>query len=271
MLVIGPAFLYYQAWPQYKKAKASTQWPKASGEITNSKLISKRTRSKKRTKTTYRAAIAFKYFIKNRVHIGDEVYIGHSNTSSSRFSAERILSRYPIGKDVSVYYDPKNPNYGILEPGTQMLHYLMLGGSLLFILIGLLMTVFEGFKAALMGGAIGAAVFEAIGGRKKKTVQNRHSSGRTYSKKPSPNKVQVFNRNPKQETVKKSSNDPLRSPWEYQWKIYSRSSKKVYGPYKFDQVQQFLNAGKITGDHECSPVGGEGHFWVSDIVDKQSA
>jgi hypothetical protein len=43
--------------------------------------------------------------------------VWHEFTSSYQAYHQRIAARYPQGKEVVVYYDPKNPKSAVLEPG----------------------------------------------------------------------------------------------------------------------------------------------------------
>ena len=56
-----------------------------------------------------------------------------------------VASRYPVGKDVVVYYNPKDPADAVLEPGYvglfkpfDVFSYLIFGVGLYFIYLGIL-------------------------------------------------------------------------------------------------------------------------------------
>ncbi len=54
--------------------------------------------------------IKYKYSVNNREFIGDLV-----NYNWPSKDVDLILQKYPVGKDVTVFYDPSKPNFSILE------------------------------------------------------------------------------------------------------------------------------------------------------------
>jgi len=64
--------------------------------------------------TTYSADIEYVYTVEGIEHDSDVVVLrGHS------YSAQEAVSRYPLGKTVSVSYDPGKANRAVLEPGVE--------------------------------------------------------------------------------------------------------------------------------------------------------
>jgi cell division protein YceG involved in septum cleavage len=120
--------------------RTSSSWPSVKGTIIASGVSSER----KRETTTQRAyissdaALIYQYQVNGRAYSSGKIRIGDfAFRSGSR--AKEIVSKYPEGKKVIVYYNPKNPEITVLEPG-------MPRGSLLFVGVGLL-CVFGGLGA----------------------------------------------------------------------------------------------------------------------------
>jgi Protein of unknown function (DUF3592) len=61
----------------------------------------------------YRADIAFRYQANDKAYMGDKVSVEFAPWWTRDYTkAKRILTRYPVGEDVIVYYDPKDPSKG---------------------------------------------------------------------------------------------------------------------------------------------------------------
>jgi hypothetical protein len=71
----------------------------------------------------------------NRVAFGD-----YGSSISSH--AQDIVNRYPKGKAVTVYYDPKNPHVCLLEPGVKLQTWFLPGFGFIFLAISGLIAFF---------------------------------------------------------------------------------------------------------------------------------
>jgi hypothetical protein len=98
--------------PQYLRAKKSAQWPAADGVITVSQL---REGSFKGMKG-YWGQIEFRYRVGNKEYQSSSLSLGREHLAA-REAWQPVLDEYSVGKSVKVYYDPRQPAVGILEPG----------------------------------------------------------------------------------------------------------------------------------------------------------
>jgi hypothetical protein len=58
-------------------------------------------------------------------------------SSSSRIPSERVISRYPVGANVTVYVNPQNPTDSVLEPmDSEVPYYVGVAGFFVCALIG---------------------------------------------------------------------------------------------------------------------------------------
>lgn len=87
---------------------------------------------------TYTLDIEFKYVVEGKAYTSKKRKWHEAQTSFARYHDARAR-RYPQGKKVIVYYDPKRPQISVLEPGLGF-------GTFLGIIIALssisLMTIF---------------------------------------------------------------------------------------------------------------------------------
>ena len=62
--------------------------------------------------------IIFKYSVNNKQYTSDVISSSkNTGTCPNPDYAREVVSRYPEGADVSVYYNPRDPSEGMLEPG----------------------------------------------------------------------------------------------------------------------------------------------------------
>jgi hypothetical protein len=113
-------------------AFSSSRWPGTEGLVTKSELAEY---AGTRSSRSYRADIAYTYTVNGTRHTGGRVRLGSTRTSHAS-DAEAIQDKYPVGKSVTVYYDPAKPGEAMLEPGLVRGVWLLPGLGLLFLLSG---------------------------------------------------------------------------------------------------------------------------------------
>ncbi len=121
----------------YKNAQASKDWPFVEGKIVSSAVY----KSYSNKKYMYEAKISFTYYLNNTPHTGNKVSFNDYKASySSR--AEDVVSRYPQGSVVRVYYNPQNPNESVLEPGLGFGSFFIVIVGVIFAFIGTTLLFF---------------------------------------------------------------------------------------------------------------------------------
>ncbi len=119
-----------------RNASVSKGWPTAQGEITVSRIHS----STDEDGTTYYADIEFKYVLNDRWITADTVNFGEYG-SSNPDHANDIIADYPVGKTVTVYYDPEQVETAVLEPGLTWSSYAVLAMGIIFLIIPVIMIL----------------------------------------------------------------------------------------------------------------------------------
>ncbi len=104
MLITAAAGLY-MGFEIYRSFDSS-DWPSARGEIERSW----RTDSPTVPSVRYTYVVGEKTYRGNKVAFRDLVGVNETR---------RVLSRYPSGKKVRVYFNPNNPAMSVLEPGNK--------------------------------------------------------------------------------------------------------------------------------------------------------
>jgi hypothetical protein len=117
-------------------AWTSARWPTVAGTITQSALSV----IEKDGDEKYRADIRFAYRVSGREFEGENVKWGWLPVYAWRSRAAAALASYPVGKAVTVHYDPAQPATAVLEPlnregmATPLIFAAACGGVGLFVL-----------------------------------------------------------------------------------------------------------------------------------------
>ena len=104
---IGLVLLYY-GWTNLQDARASVNWPVATGKIVTSHV---ETHSDSEG-TSYSADIEYVYTVKGVEYASDVVVFG-----GNPYGAHNLVKRYPKGMNVAVSYEPADVTNAVLEPG----------------------------------------------------------------------------------------------------------------------------------------------------------
>jgi hypothetical protein len=119
----------------YQTSVESKDWPNVGGVITRSEVEQQTSTTgeganKKTTVTSY-PKIAYQYEIGGQIHESTKI-----SFSSSSGDANQIVSRYPKGKTVQVYYNPAKPKQAVLVPGSSGLNPVPYFFAAVFVLLG---------------------------------------------------------------------------------------------------------------------------------------
>jgi hypothetical protein len=132
-LLIGIGLTYW-GWTILQNARASASWPTADGIVTRSQVTHS---TDAEGGDSYQPQVTYTYSANNSTYENNTIKFGE-NSYSSRRKADEIAANYPIGKSVTVYYDPEKPDRSVLEPGVSAGSYIVIGIGVFFILITLI-------------------------------------------------------------------------------------------------------------------------------------
>lgn len=134
-VVIGAAFAYV-GYSSYQLGLQSKDWPVAMGSVIQSE-IEKRTEytgtgsSRRKVVKSY-AVVKYTYSVENRDYQSGRITFGQSK------NPHNTVARYPKGKSIQVYYNPRKPDQAVLEPGAdKTLSLVFIGLGVVLALIGL--------------------------------------------------------------------------------------------------------------------------------------
>jgi len=119
-----------------EKAKESLDWPTTTGTVTLSEVRESTrtsgTGSNRKKHVDHKAHVEYSYQVQRETYAGSRISFNPPNEG-----AGQITSRYPVGKQIQVYYSPDEPQESVLEPGVAKTSYLFIGFGGLFALLGL--------------------------------------------------------------------------------------------------------------------------------------
>jgi len=132
-LIVGYCLLTFWGKPTLENAKNSVDWPTVQGEVTKSKVGSHTSEDS----TTYSADVTYRYLVNETEIHCDRIWFGDNYSTSDRTMFEKIVKKYPVGKEVKVYYNPDDEFIAVLEPGAVTSSYLGFGMGWGFMGIGI--------------------------------------------------------------------------------------------------------------------------------------
>jgi hypothetical protein len=149
IFVLVGIFFTVQGVLEWDRAATSASWPTVQGTVTRSEVTSHRSTHKGRTSTSYHAHIEFDYEVDGRGLHGTRR--SYKVLASSQSAANEAVAAYPIGRVVTVSYDPGDHEQAVLEPGWDW-------SNAIPIAIGLFAVAFTGFIRWLVVRSVGKAV-----------------------------------------------------------------------------------------------------------------
>jgi len=155
MWVIGAPFalvgavLLWIALRAFGRDRAIKSWPRADGVILSSEITAStqqytdrygywRTWEACTPKVRYRYT-ANANTIESKEFEGSR--ITRVSVTSDRGRTQLLINRYPVGQAVQVYYDPKDPASSVLQLQTSIAGVIIGGMGMLFLLLGLGISV----------------------------------------------------------------------------------------------------------------------------------
>jgi hypothetical protein len=122
----------------FTRSRKSASWPEAVGKVlfTEVRRVDTVTSSARTGSLTYQPYIKYEYSVGGSRYENAAYSVAARAWTADPAPAADILTRYPVGGDVPVFYDPSNPRDSALIPGDSggNWYFLALGG--VFITVG---------------------------------------------------------------------------------------------------------------------------------------
>ena len=96
------------------RGEETLQWPTVRGKVYASRVVEERSRDAD-NETMYRPEIRYEYVVDGKEFAAKR--LGLEDTPASwRSYADGIVARFPIGREVEIFYNPDDPSEALLEP-----------------------------------------------------------------------------------------------------------------------------------------------------------
>ena len=117
------------------------RWPTTPGRIVSADVEEYlATDSNQRLRTQYKSSVVYAYEVNGRRYQGDRVNLGITISATVPGLAQRTANKYPVGRAVTVYYNPENPGEAVLHPHSWLHYFPWLIAALMFTLVWAIAT-----------------------------------------------------------------------------------------------------------------------------------
>ena len=122
----------------------SSRWPSVKGTISESYVYSDEDSDRPRVK--------YRYTVGDKEYSNKVVTLKQRSDTQSLKNSEAIVSDYPEGSSVTVYYHPKKPGYSVLEQGRGSGNWIGFGVFLFLLLASTIWVIatWEGIDSQML-------------------------------------------------------------------------------------------------------------------------
>src|SRR5262249_45599526 len=92
------------------------RWPTTSGRIISSGVQEYQVSDEDGRRTQYKVSVVYSYEVRGRKYTSDRLRMGVTVSGTIAGMAKRTARYYPVGDEVTVYYNPKKPGDAVLHP-----------------------------------------------------------------------------------------------------------------------------------------------------------
>ena len=92
-------------------------WPQVKGLVTRSQIDT--VAEEGRGKPVFVPDVEYKYAVAGTLYTNHEMTCGGPRQSADKQEIEQLLSKYPRGKFVTVFYRADDPQVAVLQPGVE--------------------------------------------------------------------------------------------------------------------------------------------------------
>jgi uncharacterized protein DUF3592 len=112
----GGAYLIYRTRQSQNQADASQGWSSVTGQVVESDVSHRTTTDADGAMNdSYAPRVRYTYRVNDADYAGDKIVFGFMTSYNVDAKAREVLTKYPVGQQVTVYYDPANPENAVLE------------------------------------------------------------------------------------------------------------------------------------------------------------
>jgi hypothetical protein len=117
LVLLGGVIIFMAcSTPKFFREIHSARWPATAGIITQSSM---RKAYDDKGFSGYIPEVQYRYAVGALKYLGTRIDFHTQDHLNTVGHAQSLLSQFPTGKVVFVYYDPKDPQNAVLQPGIQ--------------------------------------------------------------------------------------------------------------------------------------------------------
>ncbi len=116
-----------------RRARSSVDWPVVPATIMESRVL--------RQGSARSPRLTFSYRVEAQGRVGHRLWVGPRSVAVTGGWADGVVARYPVGANVRVAVDPRDPAYAVLEAGPRAMHWLPLAIGAVVLVAGILVAV----------------------------------------------------------------------------------------------------------------------------------
>ena len=118
-----------------RKAHAIQFWSEAPGKIVESATRGNWSGGGGKLIWTVEPKITYRYLVNGQEYVGHDISLTEINIAERQDSEEKIKP-FPVGREVTVYYDPSKPEDSVLQKQTTLAPFVIFGvfGAILLVL-----------------------------------------------------------------------------------------------------------------------------------------
>ena len=96
------------------RGQNTLQWPTVRGKVYASRVVEELSRDGDND-TMYRPEVRYEYIVDGKEFAAKRLGL-EEKSASWRSYADGVVARFPIGREVEIFYNPENPGDALLEP-----------------------------------------------------------------------------------------------------------------------------------------------------------
>ncbi len=129
------------AWTviQFIRNLGSLSWPSVMGKVTRSEVVFQgvHTEKERRGQSRYAWLVSYTYTVDGRSFASDRKALD-GDESVGHLSAQKSKDAHPVGSDIRVYHDPKDPSRACIDRGVVNGRWLVPGVVAVLMILGLI-------------------------------------------------------------------------------------------------------------------------------------
>jgi hypothetical protein len=128
-------------------AHQTLHWPRTRGVIEESSVRTVGSDAEK-APTRYFVEVRYAYAVGKSTLRSDEIWLNSEHETKTYEDAELLSERYFVGRDVTTFFNPKNPAQAVLDPGFHSDAYLPLFRNVMLYALAPALTLLLGLFSA---------------------------------------------------------------------------------------------------------------------------